>query len=364
MPLAIALLTGAKASNLPLCLMWLVAVAPLWRCFRERWVATGLIAVLALLVSFVPTAVLNIKYVGSWSGLQLERPGIEMKNPLVGLWGNPLVLAVNNFCPPVFPLAKWWNEHALEYVPAVVREPLTRNFEPGFQEVLEIPTEDWSGIGPGLSILMLLAAGYAAVFYFCGASGHWKRTALPPLVLKMVLLAPWIGLAAYCAKSGMVTPGRLSKARALLQRHAALLRQIEACYGVPGSVLVAIWGLESFFGTRRGNVPVVSALSTLAYEGRRAEFFEGQLTAALKILQAGDDWMRAWIWRQVAFWQEPNFLARIHDDACMPPSTYQNERQMHHGTAGRSLKRFIIKRESIGTLARISAIISLACPLP
>ncbi|MFM7334990.1 MAG: lytic murein transglycosylase, partial [Tabrizicola sp.] len=43
-----------------------------------------------------------------------------------------------------------------------------------------------------------------------------------------------------------------------------------------------------FFGTRRGNVPVVSALSTLAYEGRRAEFFESQLVAALKILQAGD----------------------------------------------------------------------------
>lgn len=207
--LAIALLTGAKASNLPLCLMWLVAVAPLWRCFRERLVATGLIAVLALLVSFVPTAVLNIKYVGSWSGLQLERPGIEMKNPLVGLWGNPLVLAVNNLCPPVFPMAKWWNEHALEHVPAVVRDPLTRNFEPGFQEVLEIPTEDWAGIGPGLSILMLLAAGYAAAFYFRGAFGDWNRTALPPGVLKMVLLAPWIGLAAYCAKSGMVTPGRL-----------------------------------------------------------------------------------------------------------------------------------------------------------
>jgi lytic murein transglycosylase len=52
--------------------------------------------------------------------------------------------------------------------------------------------------------------------------------------------------------------------------------------------VTAVWGLESFYGERRGNVPVISALSTLAYEGRRAEFFEQQLIAALKILQNGD----------------------------------------------------------------------------
>lgn len=207
--LAIALLTGAKASNLPLCLMWLIAVAPLWRLWTTRLATTVAVMLLAGLVSFLPTAGLNIVHTGSWSGLQLERPGIEMKNPVVGLWGNPLVLAVNNLCPPIFPIAKWWNAHALQYLPGFLRAPLEKNFEVGFHEVLEIPTEDWAGIGPGLAILMLLAAGFALPFYFRGAQARWRQTALPPLVLKLVLLSPWIGLAAYCLKSGMVTPGRL-----------------------------------------------------------------------------------------------------------------------------------------------------------
>ncbi len=81
---------------------------------------------------------------------------------------------------------------------------------------------------------------------------------------------------------------RVSLGRQKYAQYAGTLSAIEGRYGVEGNVVAAIWGLESFFGTRRGNVPVISALSTLAYEGRRAEFFEGQLVAALKILQAGD----------------------------------------------------------------------------
>jgi membrane-bound lytic murein transglycosylase B len=53
-------------------------------------------------------------------------------------------------------------------------------------------------------------------------------------------------------------------------------------------VVAAIWGLESFYGERRGDVPVISATSTLAFDGRRGAFFEKQLIAALKILQNGD----------------------------------------------------------------------------
>ena len=52
--------------------------------------------------------------------------------------------------------------------------------------------------------------------------------------------------------------------------------------------MVAVWGLESAYGSYRGSNDVVQSLSTLAYEGRRGEFFEAQLIAALKILQNGD----------------------------------------------------------------------------
>jgi lytic murein transglycosylase len=81
---------------------------------------------------------------------------------------------------------------------------------------------------------------------------------------------------------------RLSKGRAAMARQAAVLQAVEARYGVEGHVVAAVWGLESFFGERRGSVPVISALSTLAYDGRRGAFMEQQLVAALKILQAGD----------------------------------------------------------------------------
>jgi lytic murein transglycosylase len=88
--------------------------------------------------------------------------------------------------------------------------------------------------------------------------------------------------------SRLVTPGRLSKARALLQRHAALLRQIEARYGVPGSVLVAIWGLETGFGADNGRFKTLQALATLAYDCRRAAQFREELNGALTIVERGD----------------------------------------------------------------------------
>jgi membrane-bound lytic murein transglycosylase B len=81
---------------------------------------------------------------------------------------------------------------------------------------------------------------------------------------------------------------RLAKGRAALARHGAALNAIEARYGVEKEVVVAVWGLESFYGERRGDIPLIASLSTLAYEGRRGAFFEGQLIAALRILQNGD----------------------------------------------------------------------------
>lgn len=81
---------------------------------------------------------------------------------------------------------------------------------------------------------------------------------------------------------------RVRQGRAALARERATLSAIEARYGVDAEIVTAVWGLESFYGTRRGDVPVISATSTLAYDGRRGAFFEKQLLAALRILQNGD----------------------------------------------------------------------------
>lgn len=81
---------------------------------------------------------------------------------------------------------------------------------------------------------------------------------------------------------------RVSLGRQKYAAYGSTLNALQSRYGVDAQIVAAVWGLESFFGTRRGNIPVISALSTLAYEGRRGAFFEGQLTAALRILQRGD----------------------------------------------------------------------------
>ncbi|MGY6633790.1 MAG: lytic murein transglycosylase [Alkalilacustris sp.] len=87
---------------------------------------------------------------------------------------------------------------------------------------------------------------------------------------------------------GAVSDTRIANGRAMLRDHRATLDRIEARYGVEREVVVAVWGLESSFGAIRGSTPVISAMATLAYEGRRQDFFETQLIGALRILQAGD----------------------------------------------------------------------------
>ena len=81
---------------------------------------------------------------------------------------------------------------------------------------------------------------------------------------------------------------RVRTGRAKLRATAGTLSAIEARYGVPANVVTAIWGLESQYGERRGDISVISAAATLAFDGRRGPFFEQQLDAALRILQRGD----------------------------------------------------------------------------
>ena len=85
-----------------------------------------------------------------------------------------------------------------------------------------------------------------------------------------------------------VSEERLAKGRANFARYGSVLRALEAEYGVDAEIICAIWGLESKYGERMGDIPIISSTSTLAYEGRRGAFFEKQLIAALRIVQNGD----------------------------------------------------------------------------
>jgi lytic murein transglycosylase len=85
-----------------------------------------------------------------------------------------------------------------------------------------------------------------------------------------------------------VTSGRISRGRQLLSKHAALLSRIEKQFGVPPAILVAIWGLESDYGSGDvGKLPVIRVVTTLAHDCRRTELFQRELIAALQIVQRG-----------------------------------------------------------------------------
>jgi membrane-bound lytic murein transglycosylase B len=86
----------------------------------------------------------------------------------------------------------------------------------------------------------------------------------------------------------VVTPGRITTAQQRLAENRPLLEEIGKRYGVQPRFIVALWGIESDFGRLTGGFPVVGALATLAYDGRRSAFFRGELIAALKILDRGD----------------------------------------------------------------------------
>lgn len=86
--------------------------------------------------------------------------------------------------------------------------------------------------------------------------------------------------------SNTINNRRINKGRELLAENDQLLRDISRSYGVQSNYIVSLWGIESDFGAHKGNFSVVRSLATLAFEGRRREFFSDELIAALKIIVA------------------------------------------------------------------------------
>jgi len=88
--------------------------------------------------------------------------------------------------------------------------------------------------------------------------------------------------------ASVITEDALQKARQKLKEHAALFARVRERYGVPPEYIVAIWRIESGFGANFGNFGVVEALATLAYAGRRQDFWKSELIAALRMVESGE----------------------------------------------------------------------------
>jgi membrane-bound lytic murein transglycosylase B len=86
----------------------------------------------------------------------------------------------------------------------------------------------------------------------------------------------------------VLSESRIERGRELYREHRGLLERVAADYGVQPRFIVALWGIESSYGSFGGDFPVIGALATLAHDGRRASFFRGELLKALRIVDRGD----------------------------------------------------------------------------
>ena len=111
---------------------------------------------------------------------------------------------------------------------------------------------------------------------------------LLPRVIALDRAQPEFNRAVWDYLDSAVSAQRITRGQARWQEVREQAATAAARYGVPASVLVAVWGVESNFGSNYGDIPTIDALATLGFDGRREDWARGQLLAALKILQNGD----------------------------------------------------------------------------
>jgi len=163
--LAAALMTSAKTSDLPLVLVWAVAIMPSWRLMFRWPVKLALVGLVAIACSFLPMAALNQYYCADWTGWKSEGECAK-SNPPLRLAANVVLVTLQNFTPPVFPLAGKWNAFATNHIPADLSMRLHQTVvEPEAVEfhLDEMQIEENAGLGFGVCLLLLLSAVAAAV---------------------------------------------------------------------------------------------------------------------------------------------------------------------------------------------------------
>lgn len=199
--LAAALLTGAKASNLPLLLplayvMW--GLVPI--IVKKPWRSLVLVLVVCV-VSFLPIAIMNLRYTRDWTGDPGNTERMKLFNPVAGLAGNALQLSISAVVPPVFPFAKAWNSVADKILHKHPLQGLQKDYPRLSLSVGELATEEGAGLGLGL--LLLCAAGIVFSIFHRFAGGFSR----PAMIFGLLT---WVALAAFMAKMGSESAARLA----------------------------------------------------------------------------------------------------------------------------------------------------------
>ncbi len=155
--LSAALMTAGKGFNLLLLLPWGLALLPAIPALFRRPLGTLLVGLLALLISLVPTAVLNHRYCGDWKGIKAEAVSLATGEPAFHLGVNCALATLQNLKPTFNPLSAAWNGKIDQAVPAAIKAKLSSHFEGGGApfRFTEMEMEEAAGLGFGVSILLL-----------------------------------------------------------------------------------------------------------------------------------------------------------------------------------------------------------------
>ena len=198
---AAGMMTAVKPTTLPLMLPFTILFFGMFGLLRSHPLRVVAAVLPLVLASFLPTAFLNHRHCGDWTGAAAENAALGKVEPWVGIAGNLINAPIQNLVPPVFPLANVWNENVVCWVPEPFLERMAANFELRGARfgVTDIQGEESAGLGLGIVGLLLAGTCFGRRR---GNTGGWNRRA--------AWLALWFGFAllAYFSKAGMTTVAR------------------------------------------------------------------------------------------------------------------------------------------------------------
>lgn len=205
--LAAALMTASKGFNLLLLLPFGLAMLPTTWILLKRPVATFGIGLIALLVSLLPSSLLNIRYCGDWKGINAEPVQLCAGYPVEHLAVNCVVSVMQNFNPVICPSAGSWNRRIEERLPADWKAFLKDAFEGGGNpfNFAELPMEEAAGLGMGCSLLLASVLLAAPRFRKPGVKWSFEKLRSPGVLVPAGTL---LVTAYFFTQSGLGCPAR------------------------------------------------------------------------------------------------------------------------------------------------------------
>jgi hypothetical protein len=198
--ISIALVTGDKASNMPLVLPWVAAIwikgGPFFSSLRHAIFVVGFFV--ALSCSFLPMALINILHTGSYTGELHDSSKLRARSPLFGLMGNGIEVATANLAPPVWP-----HPLDLNFLPPGLTKEMKRNYPRYEVGIPAFQTESTAGVGPLVTLLLALSIG-------AGLSARFKKATASrvqgAVLMTWSTIVAWIG---YMSQMGSEAAPRL-----------------------------------------------------------------------------------------------------------------------------------------------------------